>query len=372
MDEENTQETTLRDTIEAAFDEHVPDAAPVADAPVTDAAVPVADAPAADGRARGPDGKFVTKDSATAPAAATTQKATATAASPAAVADPVVQSAPPAITRPSSWKKERWADFDKLAAENPQVAQYILQREQEFASGVSTYKTEYERAKPLIEAYAPHADMFRQNGIDPGQQFSRYVEMHKALAFGNDDQKLGVLMQLAAAYKAPVEKMFIQKDGQLYFNPQFQQQAQAAPQQQQFNPQAIEAIVQKTVAKERTAAEIAAMESNTQQYPHFGVVRNTMAQLLDAGVAADLPSAYEAALALPQHRELQQAALAQAQAADEAARKAKATAEAARARQANVSPRTATPAAKNAPPAKRSLRSDIEAAFDEHVGASRV
>jgi len=269
-----------------------------------------------------------------------------------------------------------WPLWDKLANGVPldakearQVAEYNLQRETEAARGVSAYKAEWDKAKPLLEAFEPHRADFARWGIDPGQQFSKYVEIHKGLALGTEEQKLGMVMRLAQDYKIPLEKMFVQQNGQLFFNPQVQPVA-PQPQQPQFNPQNIERTVQAVIAKERTAAEIAAMSTDAVKYPHFETVRETMAQLLDAGIATDLPGAYEAALALPQHRELQQAALQQAQATEEAARKAKATAEAQRARAAAVSPRSATPASGPAK-AQKGLRETLAEQFDA-VTSGRV
>jgi hypothetical protein len=382
--EGSEQQNTLRDTVSANFDAVIPDAEnpPVS----TPESVPLpSDAPPAaaeDDRPRGPDGKFVpvkAKDnkgfvSAAAPKADTPQKPTAAPGLEQAAAEP-----PKPLARPSSWKKEMWPLWDKLATGQPltaqearQVAEYNLQRETEAARGVSAYKAEWDRAKPLVQAYEPHRADFERWGIDPGAQFSRYVEIHKGLALGNEDQKLGVLLRLAQDYKIPVEKLFVQKDGQIFFNPQAQAPAQQPqPQQQQaFNPQAIEQTVQAVLQKERTAGEISAMAQDETKYPHFETVRETMAQLLDAGIANDLPGAYEAALALPQHRELQQAALTQATAADEAARKAKQAAEAQRARAAAVSPRSATPASSPVQ-ARKGLRDTIAEQMDA-VGSGRV
>jgi hypothetical protein len=271
-----------------------------------------------------------------------------------------------------------WPLWDKLAAGQPlspaearQMAEYNLQRETEAARGVSAYKSEWDRAKPLLQAFEPHRADFERWGIDPAQQFSKYVEIHKGLALGTPEQKLGMLMRIAQDYKIPVEQMFVQQNGQVFFNPQVQAPAAPQPQAQpQLNPQTIERTVQAVIQKERTQAEINAMAADVQKYPHFETVRETMAQLLDAGIATDLPGAYEAALALPQHRELQQAALAQAQAADEAARKAKAQAEAQRARAAAVSPRSATPAT-GAAQARKGLRETLAEHVDA-IGSSRV
>ena len=340
------QQTTLHDTIAATFDEVIP---PQGETPAASTDAPAeavhAEAPpvgetaeAKAARERDELGRFAKK---TEPAAAPAKAATPTPQAPAATPAPAAEPAKPAIQRPSSWKKDHWEAFDKLAADNPVLAQYILQRETEAARGVSAYKNEWDRAKPMLEAVAPYLPMYQQHGIDPGKQFAKYAEIHKAFALGNEEQKLGMLLSLAQDYKIPMEKLFVQQNGQLFYNPQVQP---SAPQPQAQQPQDIERTVQAVIARERTQAQIDEMSTDAVKYPHFETLRETMAQLLDAKLANDLPGAYEMALALPQHRELAAAALAQAQAAEETARKQKAAAEAQRARAAAVSPKSATPA----------------------------
>ena len=386
--EGNDQQNTLRDAVEANFDAVIPDAAnppaytpeavPLPGDAKAGAPAPDAPTPKGDERPRGADGKFL-------PVKATDNKGFVSAApakastpqTPAAALAPEQVAAEPAkpLQRPSSWKKEMWPLWDKLATGVPlsapearQVAEYNLQRENEAARGVSAYKAEYDRAKPLIAAFEPHRADFERWGIDPGAQFGRYVEIHKNLALGTPEQKLGTVLRLAQDYGIPMEKLFVQQNGQLFYNPQIQP---AAPQPQpQFNPQAIEQTVQAVIQKERTAAEITAMAQDAQKYPHFETVRETMAQLLDAALATDLPGAYDMALALPQHRELLAAQQQQQSALAEADRKAKATAEAQRARAAAVSPRSATPAS-GPVQTRKGLRETLAEQIDA-VGSSRV
>jgi len=368
MAEENEQ-TTLRDQLSQAFDEHTPPPEPVVESQVAAEDPPaskVADEPEKTldtkpgrtaNRLRDENGRLLPgkKETATAPATATPVQQPQ-AAAPAPVAAP---------TRPSSWKKDHWESFDKISAENPAVAQYILQREQEFARGVSAYKTELDHVKPIMDAIQPFLPELQKEGLEPAKWVNSLGYAHYQLAKGTPEQKLSMFLKLANDYKVPVQNLFTQQDGQVFYNPQVQPyQAQAAP-QQSYDPAAIEKTVQAVIQRERTAADIEAMKSDSQKYPHFEAVRNTMAQLLDAGVSQDLQSAYEAALALPQHRELAQAQQEQQRLAEEKARKEKQAADALRARQASVSPRSATPAVAGKAD-KKGLRGQLEEAFEEH------
>src|SRR5512143_4112152 len=72
---------------------------------------------------------------------------------------PEVTNTPP---RPSTWKKEYWPLYDKLATgqaltpeEARKLADYTNQRENEFKGGVSTYKAEADKAREINDAIAP-------------------------------------------------------------------------------------------------------------------------------------------------------------------------------------------------------------------------
>jgi hypothetical protein len=278
------------------------------------------------------------------------------------------------LQRPSSWKKEMWPLWDKLTKGEPltpqearQKAEYILQREGDFAKGVSTYKQEWERAKPMLDAVAPYLPLYQQHGIDPAQQFAKYAEIHKGLALGTPEQKLGMLLRIAQDYQIPVQNMFVRgQDGQVYFNQQLMQQAQQAPQQRAPQPD-IRKTVQELLAEERAVQEAAAMESDTEKYPHFAEVKQSMAGLLQAGLAQDLPSAYEAALRLPNHFHLFEAQQQQQRQKEEQERLEAQRKSVEAARRNQVSPRTSSPAGKAQGGSTKGLRSQLEAAFDEHT-----
>src|SRR6185295_18799036 len=91
-----------------------------------------------------------------------TIKPAGTPAQPAAVA-PAAPTAPK-IPRPDSWKKERQGDWDAMS---PSQQAYVKEREDQYFKGVSTYKQEWENAKPLLDAVAPFLPVLQQHGIRP-------------------------------------------------------------------------------------------------------------------------------------------------------------------------------------------------------------
>ena len=284
---------------------------------------------------------------------------------------PPVEAAPakPRPPRPSSWKKEMWEHYEKL---DPTVAEYIVQRENEFAKGVSTYKNEWDQVQPIAKAMAEFAPLLQQHNIKPEQWISNLGNAHKTLALGTPEQKLSAFMKLAGDYQIPVQNLFVQgQDGKVYFNPQVQ--PYQAPQPAQAP---VEDVVKKILLEQSTAQEISNFAAATDdkgqpKHPHFEAVRATMQGLLQAELATDLADAYKQALMHPRHSDIAASIREQEQKA-EAERKAEEQRQAvARARQKVISPRTSTPTVTETGKPK-GVRAAVEAAVEQHLGGGRV
>lgn len=290
---------------------------------------------------------------------------------------PEVVAAPPEKpfpNRPSSWKKEHWGIWDKLSQNQPFTpeearlhAEYVNQREGEYAKGVSTYKQEFERLRPLDEAMQQFTPLLQQHNIEPVQWITNLGNAHRMLALGTPEQKLGMFVKLAQDYRIPLEQLFVQREGQVYLN-----QNLPTPQAQQ--PDVGKLVEQKFTEWQTRQAiqnfESAKDASGNPRYPHYEQVKATMAQFLESGLADDLESAYLAALRHPRHAEIFEADQEQKRAQDEAEAKKKAAAEAERARRNAVSVRGQTPAAPQAN-GNKGLRAHLSEEYDKHV-AGRV
>lgn len=368
MAEEAQAQTTLRETIEQAVEQHAPEtatapsASPSAEAPAP--SEPSTATPAQD-RARDELGRF-------------TEKKEEKPAAKSAQAEPVIAPPAPAIppkplpARPSSWKKDYEADWAKL---DPRLAEYILQREGEYAKGVSTYKQEWESAKPLLEALTPFKESIQSLGLQPAQFVSNLANAHQSLSRGTPEQKMAMFMKLAQDYQVPLQSMFVQgQDGKLYFNPQVQ--AYQPPPQQQRAPQApdVAKLVRDEIAAVNSQQQIEqfAVAKDGQGnllHPHFEKVKAKMALLLDAGEAPDLQDAYRKAIRMDD--ELWQSEQEAKSKADEAARQESQRKAVAAAKANVVSPKSATPTAQGGGKGAKGLRAQLEDAFDQHT-ASRV
>jgi hypothetical protein len=273
----------------------------------------------------------------------------------------------PRIPPPSSWKKDHWQSWDKIASENPQLADYLNQREGEFAKGVSTYKQEYESVKPLADAIQPLMPILQQHGINPAQWITNMGNAHHSLVYGSPQEKLQMFAKLAQDYQVPIQALY---DPQV--QQQFLMQQQLHPQQPQPDVRALvqEQFTEMAAKTDLQQFEAARDSAGNPLYPHYDQVRNTMAQLLEAGIAQDLKSAYDKAIRMhddiwQQEQEAKQAA---AQNAVQIAQAKQVT----KAKAAAVSPRTTTPGSVGAAQTTKGIRAALEASFDAHAGGGRV
>ena len=265
----------------------------------------------------------------------------------------------PALARPSTWKKEYLPIWDKLTNgdqltkdEALKLAEYSNQRESEYKKGVSTYKAEADRARSLEDAIAPFAGELQAQNISPAAWINNLGRAHMVLSKAPYEQKLEMFQRLAQDYGIQLntngENPVVQQ-----FDPYTQQ---LMNQLNQVN-QEVSSIKGRFAQEEnqRLMGEIERVRSNVEQFPHFDVVREEMAQLLELGKAQDLETAYKKAVrmnddvwALEQDRLLKDAK----QSAIKAQQVAKAKAAA-------VSPRSTTPSGKVSNPEDKKDRRSL-------------
>ena len=249
----------------------------------------------------------------------------------------------PALQRPSTWKKEYLPIWDKLTQgeqltkeEAIKLAQYSNQRESEYKKGVSTYKAEADRAKPFVEVIAPIEQNLAKRGINPTQYVQNLVRAEQILSNAPYQQKVQIFQQLAADYGIQLNN-----NGQATQLDPYTQQLMN--QLSQVN-QEVSTIKGRFAEEEnqRLMGEIERVRSDVEKFPHFDVVREEMAQLLELGKAQDLETAYKKAVrmnddvwALEQDRLLKEAKQSAIKA--QQVQKAKAAA---------VSPKSVTPSGK--------------------------
>lgn len=205
---------------------------------------------------------------------------------PSEVQEEVVAEEKPAKPRPSSWKKDYEESWGKL---DPNLQDYISQRESDFAKGVSTYKSQWDQAQPIMSTIEKFAPVLQQNGLDAATWINSLGTAHQTLVYGNPDQKLQMFAQLANDYGVDLNGL----TGGQGISPQFsmiaQELSQIKNQWQQFQSQ------QEQQEQTQLKGEI---ESFSKDKPYFDDVRETMAGLLQNNMASDLNTAYDKAIRL--------------------------------------------------------------------------
>lgn len=355
---ETNQGTTLRDELSASFDSVMDAEIPGPAADDTPVAATETDSQREE-RVRDEAGRFAKAEAAKADqqsagkssAKQTEVKGQEQTAQPAAA-----QQRPP---RPSSWKKDFESHWEQL---DPKLAEYINQREREYASGVSTYKSEAENARSLNEAIAPFLPNLQRHNVEPTQWIRNLGMAHERLALGSPQDKVATTIQLLRDYQIDPNAVF-----QALQNPQA---FQPAPQPQPIPQVDIDKLVeQKFVEREVKSEYDRFITDAPTKYPHYQAVKETMAGLLQAGLAQDYKTAYDAALRHPRHDDIWQAERQQREQAEQAAAAEKAKGVVNRARSNAVSTRSSTPSGNMATSqGNKGLRESIAEAFDSVAG----
>lgn len=322
---------TLRDALLSAVKEHTGD-----DETVT------ATVPNKPDRVRDESGKFAKQEK---PA----EVVTAT--------EPVAPVEPQRPPKPSSWKKELDEHWQKA---DPKLAEYIVQREREYATGVSTYRQEAERAKELQQAIEPFIPELQRHNINPSQWIQNLGHAHQTLAMGNPQQKMAMFSRLAQDYGIDLNQLAQIDPRQL--------QLVQPPQRPAFDPAMMRQEVVNILTEREIVSEIEKMRADATTYPHFETVRETMTGLLQSGLAQDLKGAYDKALRM--HDDLFEAQQAERQKQSEAERLAKQAEAAKSARAKTLSPRSSTPSGQAGNAAAKGRRELLAEQFAS--GAGRV
>ena len=271
-------------------------------------------------------------------------------------AQEAVEEAKP-VSRPSTWKKEYVQIWDKMEKgeqiskeDFTKFAEYANQRESEYKKGVSTYKAEADRARGYEEAIAPFIPELQAQNISPAAWINNLGRAHMILSKAPHDQKVQMFQRLAQDYG-------IQLNGESVAPIQQDAYTQQLMNQLNMVNQEVSSIKSRFAQEEnqRLTNEIEKYRSNVESFPHFDVVREEMAQLLELGKAQDLETAYKKAVRMNDDVwELEQERLLST--AKQQASKAQ---QVAKAKAAAVSPKSVTPSGKVAEPGDKKDRRSL-------------
>ena len=246
--------------------------------PVADAVEPVAEEKTAK---RGSDGKFLAKGTEVGQDA--TDKPAEDAPEPAEKL---------AIRVPSSWAPEAKAKFESL---DPAVQRAIAKREQEIDSGLRKKGEEIKRYEPLEALIAPRRDQWSLQGMDEVKAIQTLFAAQDLL---EKDPVRGLTL-LAQSYGVNLASVAGQPSAQPDARTTGQPQAQPDPvaSELQILKQELHALKQgrEQEVQQTYQSQIEAFASDPANI-YFENVKPQMAALLKAGVATDLPDAYQQAV----------------------------------------------------------------------------
>lgn len=278
------------------------------------------------------------------------------------------ESVEPTYKRPTTWKKEYKEIWDKMEAGEQinrddfvRFAEYANQRESEYQRGVSTYRQEAESAKQLKEAITPFVPELEKQGINPAQWINSLGRAHMVLSSAPQEQKIQMFQKLASDYGVQLNNV-----GQIQ---QLDPYAQQLMNQLQTVNQEVSVIKNRFAQEEnqRLMNEIESFKSGGDA-PHFELVREEMAQLLELGKAQDLKTAYKLAVRMNDDAW----ALEQEKLISDAKKQATKANQLAKAKAAAVSPRSVTPNGQVSSGDKKDRRSILAEQLSTGMLDSRV
>ena len=205
------------------------------------------------------------------------------------------------VSRPTTWKKEYRDVWDKMQEGKPldkeefnKFAEYANQREAEYKRGVSAYKAEADNARQLTQAIGPFIPELQSQGIHPVAWINNLGRAHMVLSKAPYNEKVQMFHRLAQDYGIQLNQESLQMPEQAYVDP-YQQQLMQQLQATQQQVQQLSAIRDQE-ENARLTSEISRVSSDKGRFPHFEMVREDMAQLLERGLAQDLETAYAKAV----------------------------------------------------------------------------
>lgn len=196
------------------------------------------------------------------------------------------------IKAPQSWTKEAKEQF---ASFDPLVQKELVKRETDYSKGIQRHAEGAkwaEETRPIFEQWQPYLN---QLGTTPHQAFKALIQAEYTLRHGSPQHKQQALAKMAQDYGIPLAQPSETQQADTSSQPiydelnnlrhQILQQQQYQQQQQQRIAQDQEAQMQEMITE----------FSQNDAYPHFEEVRESMAQLLQGGVAESLEEAYNKA-----------------------------------------------------------------------------
>jgi hypothetical protein len=240
----------------------------------------------------------------------------------------------PNDTPPKTWTKEALAEWATIP---PKVKAEIHKREADFFKGIEQYKETAAIGKAYDSVVEPYRAALAAENINPVELFKAFAANHYTLARGTIEQKVALVSNLIKGYGIDPEMLQKSFDPQPYVDPELRsvkERLAAMEREREMNVQR-----EMETRKSEALRQVERFSSDPANV-YFDKVSHLIPQLLQSGIAKDLPDAYQQAIMLhPEVRELEFARRQAEQAEKSAREKADKVAAARAASAANVNTR---------------------------------
>lgn len=265
--------------------------------------------------------------------------------------------APQKKKAPSSWKPDVIAEWDSLP---PKIQDEVLRREGDYFKGVEQLKASVKHAEAINREVQPYMPTIRALGATAPQAIGHLLNLDHKLRHGTPDQKIDVVRHVMQAAGLDPAEIFGEKPP---INPELQpilQELQALKQEREQ---------ERAAANRREFQEInSTLSGFSTDKPHFEVVRNRMADLIEIaaqqGQQLSLDEAYDRAIW--ENPEIRQTLIAERE--TQAEQRARQAAQAARARSAAAS----VQGAPNGTPSNASKSASVREALIDSMSRHRA
>lgn len=198
---------------------------------------------------------------------------------------PPVEAEQPKRNPFNAWKKEAQAMLSTLP---PEAQAMIEEREAQFHKGLEQYREGARSWQSFSNVVKPYQEYMQSLGVSLEEAVPRLIEAERVLRTAPPQEKANLFLQLAHDYGIDINYLT-----QVPFDPYKYRMEQQLLQQQQ----AIQQLSQsRQMAEEQQIGQTIA--SFAQEHEFFDDVRDTMADLLERGLANDLEDAYSKAVRL--------------------------------------------------------------------------
>ena len=295
-DKENTM-SELREALEAAVTEQESTNEP---ATTPEVSTPASEAPAAE-PIQSPEPEAVEPDAPKTESVAPESKAPDTAVKEAKAPAEDQKGLHRVDRAPASWKKEAKGEWNALPL---QVRQEVYRREMEVSRVMQETAQARQQVEQINRTVAPFMARIQSSGVTPVEAIDQLLKADYTLATAPKAQRAEFMAKLVADYDVDIASL----DAAIVARMQGRQ----APQQQGFDPNQIQQLVQQQLqqalapmyqqqqqqqqeAQQKAVTTVEQM-SLDPQYPYFDEVRDEMADLMQLysqrGVYISLPEAY--------------------------------------------------------------------------------